>query len=396
MHIALLQFYSSHPTADYDRIAAGLRDRGHTVWVATPDDNGDLVWYGADEIVTIQPGPRALTPFRALPGARHLGKICFTLAVRRFLRIHQPDIVQVNPAAIQWTWLLTFFMPGTMSFILDWRQIGERPTARRLGTLKMRWFSLRRYIYSRYIYDRAAFLHWAGARRVLGDAWERWADVVPMGVDEQFLKAVPVRKNKSVPNRTDPERVVRFLYLGSISRVRQLELLLAAAGKLRQTNPNFELVFLGRDATQGYYAQQAQAMGLGEWVRFRPSIPYDQVPDAVLAHDVALAYVPAEPADWRYHPTLKVLEYRALGIPIIATDFVPNQDEVEEGVNGLLVTNEVDAWATAMARFVDDPSFLAACTANARRLRRGLSWPQVAAFYEREVYEPLRKMSRNP
>jgi glycosyltransferase involved in cell wall biosynthesis len=387
MHITLLQFYSSHPTADYDRIAAGLRDRGHTVWVATPDDDGNLVWRGADGIVATQPSPRALAPAHRLPGARRLGELRFMLSVRRFLKSQQPDIVQVNPASIHWVWLLPFFMPGGISFILDWRQIGERSSAGWLGALKWRWFSLRRYVYSRFVYDRAAFLHEAGARRVLGDGWRRRADVVPMGVDDQFLTATPAPESDSDSTQPEPKRVTRFLYLGSIARVRQLELLLAAAKELSRTTPDFELVFLGRDATGGDYARQAQAMGLTDWVRFRPPIPYEQVPDAVLAHDVALAYVPAEPADWRYHPTLKVLEYRALGVPIIATDFEPNRDEVADEVNGLLVENTVQAWAWAMARFVEDPAFLMACTANAQHMRRGISSPEVAMLYERGVYE---------
>ena len=113
----------------------------------------------------------------------------------------------------------------------------------------------------------------------------------------------------------------------------------------------------------------------------RPPIPYEQVPAAVLTHDVALAYVPELPADWMYHPTLKVLEYRALGLPIIATDFRPNREVVEDGANGLLIDNTPESIAAAMLRYICDSDFLAHSRATAAARREGLTWDAVATQY---------------
>jgi len=103
---------------------------------------------------------------------------------------------------------------------------------------------------------------------------------------------------------------------------------------------------------------------------------------------VALAYVPELPADWMYHPTLKVLEYRALGLPIIATDFRPNREIVENGVNGLLVENTPESIAAAMLRYICDPGFLARSSAEAQSRRAGLPWNNVADQYL-ALYESL-------
>ena len=112
------------------------------------------------------------------------------------------------------------------------------------------------------------------------------------------------------------------------------------------------------------------------------------MPAATVAHDVALALVPERPADWMYHPTLKILEYRALGLPIIATDFAPNREFVTEGANGLLVSNTAESIAAAMLRFIAEPGFLADRRAAAQTMRTGLVWPKVADQYL-ALYESL-------
>jgi glycosyltransferase involved in cell wall biosynthesis len=109
----------------------------------------------------------------------------------------------------------------------------------------------------------------------------------------------------------------------------------------------------------------------------------------VLEHDVALAYVPESPANWLYQPTLKVLEYRALGIPILASDNLPNRDVVEQGVNGLLIQNSVDALAEGMLCFVRDRELLQSCKSNAHQMRQGETWAAVAKLYEQDVYQGL-------
>jgi glycosyltransferase involved in cell wall biosynthesis len=181
---------------------------------------------------------------------------------------------------------------------------------------------------------------------------------------------------------------VSFIYIGRLTRRRRLERILDAAALVRQETERFRVVFMGYDASDGAYADHIARLGLGDVVTIRPPVPYETVPREVLAHDVALAYVPELPADWMYHPTLKVLEYRALGLPIIATDFRPNRELIDEGVNGLLVENTPQSIAAAMLRFVANPAFLAQSRAAAAARREGLTWDVVAAQYER-LYQRL-------
>ncbi len=376
MHILLAQFYSSQPTPDYDKIAAELRQRGHTVWVGTPNEAGDVQWHAGREVAAVQKASGFSRWPRPL--ARRLGKVALFRQVRGFIRQSQPDIVQVNAFDL-YRWL-PLGMPRRSHFILDVRQINEQHGEGLFGRAKAALQNRSRALYSRFVFEQTTFLHPAGARQVLGEGWAERATVVPMGVDPQFLVAEDRRTAIS-------RRAVDFIYIGRLTRRRQLECILEAAVLVRQQTDRFRIVFMGYDASEGFYAETIRRLKLDDRVTIRPPIPYEQVPEAVLAHDVALAYVPEFPADWQYHPTLKILEYRALGMPVIATDFAPNHEFVTDGVNGLLVQNTTESIAAAMLRFICEPEFLACARLSARRMREGLTWDKVAtqylALYER-------------
>jgi glycosyltransferase involved in cell wall biosynthesis len=374
MHIALLQFYAN-PTAAYDIIAAELRQRGHTVWVGSSTVDDHLQWHDGERVVAVLRGP-----FGGPPRLRRLAFLRFILRVRAFLRQHNPDVVQVNPARLNWVEVLPLRMPASMVFLLDFRQIGQRDASSLPGKIKNELANWRRRFSARFVYHRALFLHAAGGRKLLGPGWQRSSEVVPLGVDPQFLDLRHTDAN--LRYNTKDTDIVRFIYVGRRDHERKLELVLQAARQMRSVSDQFHITFLGPDITGGYYEGLVTRWGLENVISTQPPVPYAEVPAALLRHDVALAYVPDFPSDWRYHPTLKVLEYRALGIPIVASDHEPNREVVRDGVNGVLVQNTADSLAAGMLRFVTDRALLRQCQANAQSMREGLRWVDVADQYE--------------
>jgi glycosyltransferase involved in cell wall biosynthesis len=389
MHIVLIQLYYHRPTPAYQEIASELRALGHLVWVGTPDEGGDLILHDGERAASVVPGPTRLpeaikqTP---LVGTvlKRVVSFSFLLRMRTQLASSRPDIVQVNPGRFYWLGMLPPFMPGSVRFVLDFRQVGQRGATHPAGRLKDFFWKHWRSFCSKYIYDRACFLHTAGARKILGPSWSRWGVVVPLGVGARFLEQI-----RGDPASNSNGGPIRFLYLGSLGRARQLERILGAAQKMLAETQRFRIVFVGLDGTQGYYHNLVRDLRLDSVVTFRSPVPYDEVPEAALEYDVALAYVPDRPADWLYQPTLKVLEYRALGMPILASDNVPNRDVVEHDVNGLLVPNSAEGLAQGMLRFVRDGDLLQRCKLNARRMRQGTTWREVARMYEQSVYVDL-------
>lgn len=141
---------------------------------------------------------------------------------------------------------------------------------------------------------------------------------------------------------------------------------------------------MGPDEAEGYYHDLVSELELNSVVTIKPPVAYKDVPQVVSSYDVALAYIPSFP-EWLYQLTLKILEYRALGMPIVATDLGSNREVVENGINGLLVQDSVGSLAEGMLRFVTDRDFLKRCDANARVMRRGTTWSEVANLVEQAV-----------
>lgn len=384
MHIAFVHFYSDTPTPAYQQIASALRDLGLTVWVGTPDEAGNLAWHDGGRVVYVQRGPARLPDIllRVPPVAwvlRRVVFLSFMLRVRDFLRQARPDIVQVNPTLC--TWVLPLLMPSQMRFVLDIRQAGEREDTNLIGRFRD-WRVITTWrICSRFIYQHACFLHVAAAHRVLGKRWTKWGSVVPLGVHKRFLTF-----NRPDSASIGNKRLVRFIYVGTLSKARRLERILSAVQCILRETKDFEVSFLGPDDTQGYYHRLVNDLKLNPFVAIKSAVRYDDIPEVVSGYDTALAYVPDLPA-WRYQPTLKVLEYRALGMPMIATDTEPNRESVMNEVNGLLVQDSVEGLTKGMLRFITNREFLKDCRANARMMRQAVTWSEVAKMYKQEVYQ---------
>jgi glycosyltransferase involved in cell wall biosynthesis len=380
MRIFLLHYSLRKPNPAYGQLAEALRRRGHDVWIGSPDDEFDLAWHNGQDVVErcMGPGLRTGRPDKRPAFVQNLS---FLFRVRRSIRRNLPDVVQVNPAAFPFVGALPFGMPSRIHFVIDWRQV---PAPAATGPLQ-RWKQAVKHVLraasSRYLFERATFLHEAAAQVLLGSRWMRWATVVPLGVDDQFVKVPPLATSGGAAGK------VRFLYIGSLTRIRRLECLLKAAELLQRRTTDFELQLVGPDGAAGHYQAEIRRLGLDNVATVLPPVPYSEIPRIVSGADIALAYVPDEPADWRYQPTLKVLEYRAAGVPIIATDLIPNREEIDHGVNGLLCKNDPAAWADAMGSFIGNVERLHDFRDRAQSMRKcAFTWHDVARMYEGSVY----------
>lgn len=391
MKILLFEFYTQ-PNADYPKIAEAFRHFGHTALVGALNDQGDLEWREGDELVAKQ----GLGTVPARKGGRKslLGSLKMRYyrlrqlsKIRSFIRDARPDIVQINASGLYR--LLPIGMPDSISFILDVRQINELYGTSFFGRIRSRILNDSRVVFSRYLYDRSTFLHEAGAEKVLGEDWAKWASIVPFAVDPEFTTVTATNGHRGRNGETPGNKPVDFIYIGRLTRRRLLERLIDASSIVREHTRDFRFIFMGIDESKGYYQEMIEEKNLGDVVEVKAPIPYEDVPHEVLRHDVAVAYVPELPVDWKYHPPIKILEYRALGMPILATDFKPNYSFVEPGVNGLLVDNDPNLIAQAMLRFIDDRAFLSSCHSNAAAMRRVQTWDEVARMYIDNVYSPL-------
>jgi glycosyltransferase involved in cell wall biosynthesis len=149
---------------------------------------------------------------------------------------------------------------------------------------------------------------------------------------------------------------------------------------------------VGLDRVEGFYHSLVDELNLADVVTLMPPVSYEEVPELLASYDVGLAYVPDRQI-WHLQPTIKVLEYRAAGLPILSSDVASHREVVEDGINGLLVPNSAEGLAAGMLQFVEDRAFLRKCQLNASRMRQAVTIEEVARMYEKDVYERLMEQA---
>lgn len=378
MRIVLLNFTGHKPNPVYDILETELCKRGHEVIVATLNDKRECSWRKNKRLfLTFDMSITAPSPVNRLPIISKLivqaKKIRFIGRMRRMLGELHPDIVQVNTT--MFPELIPPLMPASIRFTYDIRQINEN-VSEGLGTrLKEKITVYRMWLCGRFFYDYTFFCHRAAAEHILGEDWTRRSEVIPVAVDDHFLEFDDVVQ---APRDDEP---VKFIYVGTLSLLRNLDQIFAAARILQSENLNFQVAFIGPDYSNGLFQKAIDDLDVGSVVTIEAPVPYEQIPEVLSRAHVGLAYVPDRPT-WHYQPTIKIKEYRALGLPILSTDVASHHEFLEDDVNGVMVADSSQSIADGMRRFIADRDFLRRSIQNAQSMRAGMTWAEVAAMYE--------------
>jgi D-inositol-3-phosphate glycosyltransferase len=80
-----------------------------------------------------------------------------------------------------------------------------------------------------------------------------------------------------------------------------------------------------------------------------------------------------------------LLEAMACGLPVVAVDEGGVRESVVEGVSGLVVRRDEDAFAAAVDSLIGDPDRRLAMGNAARRLAEPRSWETAAVCLERNL-----------
>jgi len=194
--------------------------------------------------------------------------------------------------------------------------------------------------------------------------------VVHNGVDVGAFQRVA----GSPPGRVDHDVVVGFA--GSLKPWHGVDVLLRAFAEI-PGRP--QLLVAGEGPTRTDLEALAASLRLASRVRFTGAVPHAEMPGILAAMDIGVAPYTAQ--DGFYFSPLKVAEYLAAGLPVVASD----QGDVREivGDAGLLVPpNDVAALAAALARLCREPDLRHTLSAAARLRARALDWLQVAGRVE--------------
>jgi glycosyltransferase involved in cell wall biosynthesis len=133
-----------------------------------------------------------------------------------------------------------------------------------------------------------------------------------------------------------------------------VEDLVAAFAQLRAGSKDNRLLLVGEGPARSQLEAQVRALGLASRVHFTGAVEPAKVPGLMAAMDVAVA--PYRSLPQFYFSPLKVYEYMAASLPVVASAVGQLKELIEPEVNGLLVpTGDVPALARALDRLRQDP-----------------------------------------
>lgn len=199
------------------------------------------------------------------------------------------------------------------------------------------------------------------------------ATVVRNGVDlEPFESAngEPVRQRYQLRNA----RVVGFA--GSLKAWHGVDILLRAAVRL---DPDVRVLIVGDGPERRKLEALAAGLRIADRVVFAGAVPHHAIPEHLAAITVAAAPYRRQ-ADFYFSP-LKIAEYLAAGLPVVASD----QGDVAHllGKAGLLVRpDDAVALAEALDKVLGDPELRRAMHFAARRHAAAMTWNAAAARVE--------------
>jgi glycosyltransferase involved in cell wall biosynthesis len=177
--------------------------------------------------------------------------------------------------------------------------------------------------------------------------------VVPNGIDPGlFAPAAPdaaLRARWNIPEGP----VIGFV--GGLRPWHGVEVLPDLLARLARKHPGAALVIVGDGPLRGSLEQALAALGLRDRAVFTGARSHEEIPALIRLFDVALA--PYPPLDHAfYFSPLKLFEYMACGVPVVASRSGQIAEVVEDGASGLLYApGDFEGLAAACDRLFSDP-----------------------------------------
>jgi glycosyltransferase involved in cell wall biosynthesis len=168
---------------------------------------------------------------------------------------------------------------------------------------------------------------------------------VSEAVKTYLMNYVDSSKVHVIPNGVNPTRfpalrpatqpeTLTVGFVGSLKPWHGLPILTAAFAQLRQRVPEAKLLIVGDGPERDNLETELAAYGLDSHTQFTGAVNPDAVPKLLARMDVAVAPYPAQ-SDFYFSP-LKVYEYMAAGLPVVASRIGQLADLIDTGVNGIL------------------------------------------------------------
>lgn len=152
-----------------------------------------------------------------------------------------------------------------------------------------------------------------------------------------------------------------MISVGRLAKEKNWAFFLDAASRCIQQHPNLRVVLLGDGPDRKNLERHAEKLGIASYVEFLGDVPFQQVPAYLQAADFFGFASTSETQG------LVTLEALAAGLPVVAVDAPGTRDIVQNGDQGILVTEDAAAFAQAVDDLLSQPERFTQFQQAARR-----------------------------
>ena len=167
-----------------------------------------------------------------------------------------------------------------------------------------------------------------------------------------------------------------------------MEVLPELLARLSKRHPDIRLILAGDGQLRGELERSFKQRGLSKRVKFTGALQHEEVPEVIRQFDIALAPYPKPDHDFYFSP-LKLFEYMACGVPVVAARLGQIREVVTDGKTGLLYPpGDVDALTARCEKLLANATLRASLgRAAAKLVRDKFTWDKNAARVEKLARE---------
>jgi 1,2-diacylglycerol 3-alpha-glucosyltransferase len=164
-----------------------------------------------------------------------------------------------------------------------------------------------------------------------------------------FLK-INQEKERKIIDRFHLNPHKTFIFIGRLSREKNLPMMIRAAGALSRNHPEIKILIIGEGPEEAMLRKLVYRSGLADHVLFLGAVPYDELKDYIRSACALLITS-------NYEGTAKVIKEAAFtGRATISTNTSGVRDAIKDGETGLIVPiGDETAFVSAMESFLIHP-----------------------------------------
>lgn len=208
--------------------------------------------------------------------------------------------------------------------------------------------------------------------------------VYPSGVNSDVFQSK--EKNFSILKKYNLENKKIIFYHGSISKKRGLEDLIFAVHRLKKENKDIVLFVVGSGD------KEIEKKITDSDNILLPPVKYEEVPEYISIADVCVSPLP-DLIWWKGASSLKVMEYMAMGKPIVLSKIKPHIDVLTNNIKGY-VLYDPESWKNiyfALKEFFENEEFYKKESLKlSEHVRKNFSYDIIAKnvynFYKEKLY----------